>query len=719
MAKTTLKQHDITDCGATCLASISVHYKLEIPIARIRQYAGTDKKGTNVLGLIEAAQKLGFEAKGVRGDLESLFKIPKPAIAHIIVKERLQHYVVIYKVDKKYITIMDPGTGKVHKKTHEEFQKEWTGVLVLLLPDESFKKGNEKVSILKRFWFLLKPHKFVLFQALVGAIIYTLLGLSTSIYIQKITDHVLVGGNTKLLNLLSVIMLGLLFIQVLIGIFKDIFLIKTGQQIDARLILGYYKHLLKLPQQFFDTMRVGEIISRINDAVKIRVFINSTSLSLTVNFFIVIFSFALMFSYYWKLALIMLAIIPVYILIYWITNRLNKKTERKIMERSADLESQLVESLNAVGTIKRFGIEDFANIKTETRFISLLHIGYTSAMNSIFSGTSSQTVSRLFTIILLWSGTYFVIDQEITPGELMSFYAIIGYFTGPISSLIGANKSIQNALIAADRLFEIMDLEREESENKFKLTTDKIGDISFKNVKFRYGTRVEVFENFNLTISKGEITAIVGESGSGKSTLISLLQNMYPLQSGSISIGNIDLKYIENKSLRELVSVVPQKIDLFAGNVINNIAVGDFQPNMELILSICRSIGIIDFIESLPNGFNTYLGENGATLSGGQKQRIAIARALYKQPEILVLDEATSSLDSTSENYIQKTIQNLRQQNKTIIIIAHRLSTVVNADTIVVLKRGNVIEQGNHKVLFNKKGHYHNLWKQQIPVLNQ
>jgi ATP-binding cassette, subfamily C, bacteriocin exporter len=430
MAKITIKQHDITDCGAACLASISAHYKLEIPIARIRQYAGTDKKGTNVLGLIEAAQKLGFEAKGVRGDFDSLFKIPKPAIAHIIVREQLQHYVVIYEVDKKHVTIMDPGTGKIHKKTHEEFKKEWTGVLVLLLPDASFTKGNEKVSVLKRFWFLLKPHKFVLIQALVGAIIYTLLGLSTSIYIQKITDHVLVGGNTKLLNLLSIIMLGLLLLQVIIGVFKDVFIIKTGQQIDARLILGYYKHLLKLPQQFFDTMRVGEIISRINDAVKIRVFINSTSLSLTVNFFIVIFSFALMFSYYWKLAVIMLCIIPVYLIIYWITNQLNKKTERKIMERSADLESQLVESLNAVGTIKRFGLEDFANIKTETRFINLLHIGYTSALNSIFSGTSSQSISRLFTIILLWSGTYFVIDKEITPGELMSFYAIIGYFTG-------------------------------------------------------------------------------------------------------------------------------------------------------------------------------------------------------------------------------------------------------------------------------------------------
>ncbi len=719
MSKITIKQHDITDCGAACLASITAYYKLELPIARIRQYAGTDKKGTNVLGLIEAAQKLGFEAKGVRGEFDSLFKIPKPAIAHVIVKEQLQHYVVIYEATKSHIKVMNPGTGKLHKKTHKEFKKEWTGVLVLLLPDESFQKGNEKVSIIKRFWFLLKPHKFVLFQALVGAVIYTLLGLSTSIYIQKITDHVLVGGNTKLLNLLSVIMLILLVLQVLIGVFKNIFIIKTGQQIDARLILGYYKHLLKLPQQFFDTMRVGEIISRINDAVKIRAFINETSLTLTVNVFIVIFSFGLMFSYYWKLALIMLAIIPVYLIIYWITNRLNKKTERKIMERAADLESQLVESLNAVGTIKRFGLEDFANIKTETRFINLLHIGFTSALNSIFSGTSSQTTSQIFTIILLWSGTYFVIDQEITPGELLSFYAIIGYFTGPVASLITANKTIQNALIAADRLFEIMDLEREESENKLKLTADKIGDIEFKNVAFRYGTRVEVFKNFNLTFKKGEITAIVGESGSGKSTLISLLQNMYPLQSGNISIGGMDLQYIENHSLRKLVSVVPQKIDLFAGNVIENIAVGEFEPDMERILNICKSIGVLEFIETLPNGFNTYLGENGATLSGGQKQRLAIARALYKQPEILVLDEATSSLDSTSENYIQRTIKSLRKQHKTIVVIAHRLSTVVHADKIVVMEKGKVTEQGSHLELYKRKSQYYKLWEQQMPVLDK
>ncbi len=709
MAKTTVKQHDITDCGAACLASVAAHYQLQIPIARIRQYAGTDKKGTNILGLIEAAQKLGFDAKGVRGDFNSLFKIPKPAIAHIIVKDKLHHYVVVYKVSRTHITIMDPGTGKLEKRTHETFTKEWTGVLVLILPQDNFTPANLKISVFKRFWFLLKPHKYVLIQALIGAVVYTLLGFSTSIYIQKLTDFVLVSGNTKLLNLLSVIMVSLLLLHLFIGVYKDVFLIKTGQQIDARLILGYYKHLLKLPQQFFDTMRVGEIISRINDAVKIRVFINDISLNLTVNILIVVFSFGIMFLYYWKLALIMLLVIPLYALIYFITNKLNKKTERTIMERSADLESQLVESLNAVGTIKRFGLESFANIKTEVRFINLLKIGYKSALNSVFSGTSSTFISQLFTIILLWTGSYYVIEREITAGELMSFYAIIGFFTSPVSSLISANKQIQNALIAADRLFEIMDLEREESSNKIVLTETKLGDIEFKNVYFRYGTRVEMFKDFSFIIPKGKITAIVGESGSGKSTLMSLLQNIYPIQKGQITIGGLDLNYIDNNSLRNMVSVVPQKIDLFAGNVIENIAVGEFAPNMERIIEICKSIGILQFIESLPNGFTTYLGENGASLSGGQKQRIAIARALYKQPEVLVLDEATSSLDSKSENFVQKTIGNLRENKKTVIVIAHRLSTVINADLIAVLENGNVLEQGSHKELYSKKEYYYNL----------
>ncbi len=713
-----VKQHDITDCGAACLASIASHYKLDLPVARIRQLAGTDKKGTNVLGMVEAAEKLGFEAKGVKGPFESLFKIPKPAVAHLIVDNILQHYVVIYKVTNKYIEVMDPIDGQMHRKSHELFKKEWTGALVLLLPAEEFQSGNEKVSVQGRFWNLIRPHKSILIQALFGAIVYTILGLSTSVFVQKLVDFVLVDGNRNLLNLMSIGMIIILALQLFIGTAKTIFTLKTGQMIDAQLILGYYKHLLKLPQQFFDTMRVGEIISRINDAVKIRAFLNDVSINFLVNIFIVFFSFIMMFTYYWKLALIMLTVIPLYLLIYYITNKLNKKAQRKLMEDSAELESQLVESLNAIGTIKRFGLEGHANEKTETRFIKLLQTGFKSNINSVFSGTSSELVSRLLTIILLWVGAGYVLESKITPGELLSFYTLIGYFTGPVSSLIGMNRTVQDAVIAADRLFEIMDLERENDENQIDLTPDRIGDIHFENVSFRYGTRVTVFENLNLTIPKGKFTAIVGESGSGKSTLMSILQNIYPIQKGNVSIGKYDLKYIRNSSLRNVVSVVPQKIDLFAGNVIDNIAVGDYEPDMQRIIDIATQLGIIDFIETLPSGFQTYLGENGTTLSGGQRQRIAIARAIYSNPEILILDEATSSLDSASEQHVQRMIDLLKVQNKTVIVIAHRLSTLNNADKIIVLDKGLVVEEGTHnELLFNKKSAYANLWKLQAPQL--
>lgn len=714
--KTEVKQHDITDCGAACLASISAHYKLLLPIARIRQYACTDKKGTNVLGMIEAAQKLGFQAKGVKGKFESLLKIPMPAIAHVIIQERLHHYVVIYEVTDKHVVVMDPAFGKIEKKTHEAFQQIWSGVLILLLPEETFETGNTKESVMLRFWQLIQPHKSVMLQALFGALMYTVLGLSSSIYMQKIVDNVLVEGNRNLLNLLSVGMILILLLQLVIGSMKTFFALRTGQQIDAQLILGYYKHLMKLPQPFFDTMRVGEIISRINDAVKIRAFINDTALNLVVNVFIILFSFGMMFTYDWKLALIMMAIVPFYALNYWVVNRLNKKHQRKLMEKSAELESQLVESLNAMGTIKRFGLEGFANIKTETRFVKLLETIFISAKNSVWSGTTSELVSRLFTIILLWAGSGFVLDKELTPGELFSFYALIGYFTGPASSLIGANRVVQDALIAADRLFEILDLEREATANKIDLTPNMIRDIMFQDVSFRYGTRVQVFENFNLTISQGSITAIVGESGSGKSTLLSLLQNIYPLQNGKIYLGDYDINHISNHTLRQLVSVVPQQIDLFAGNVIENIAVGEYEPDMQRILDICHTLGISEFIEKLPNGFHSYLGENGANLSGGQKQRIAIARALYRNPEIIILDEATSSLDSLSEKAVQATIQHLREAGKTIIIIAHRLSTIMNADKIVVVQQGKVVEEGRHSLLLQCRGAYYDLWASQYLV---
>lgn len=712
-----IKQHDVTDCGAACIASIASHYKLVLPLSRIRQMASTDQKGTNVLGLLEALQKMGFEAKGVRGELSSLFQIPKPAIAHVIIKASLHHYVVIYETSRKFIEVMDPGDGEIHRYKHEEFRKIWTGVLVIMLPAGGFKEGNQKVSVASKFWELIRPHTGIMTQALVGAMVYTLIGLTTSIYVQKIVDYVLVDENRNLLNLMSVIMIVLLVLQMFTSSAKSIFTLRTGQLIDAQLILGYYKHLLRLPQQFFDTMRVGEIISRINDAVKIRTFINDVSINLAVNVFIVFFSFALMFTYYWKLALIVALIVPFYAVVFWISNTLNRKVEREVMERSADLESQLVESLNSVYTIKSFGLERFTNLKTEMQFVALLKAVYTSGMNGIFSSNAAEFFSRAFVVVLLWTGAVYVMDHVITPGELLSFYALAGFFTGPGASLIGMNKTVQHAVIAADRLFEIMDLEIERNENKIKISQEMAGDVIFRDVHFRYGSKTVVFQGLNVRFQRGKVSAVVGESGSGKSSLISILKNLYPIQSGSISIGDYDLRHVDTEALRNFVGIVPQRIDLFSGNVIENIAPGDPEPDMKKILSICSALGSLEFIERLPQGFSTCLGENGATLSGGQRQRLALARALYRDPEILILDEATSSLDSTAEQYVHQTVRFLKAKNKTVIIIAHRLSTILHADKIVVLQNGAIVEEGTHEHLVSNKKQYFKLWKQQTPAM--
>lgn len=709
-----VKQHDISDCGVACLASVAGHHKLNVPLARIRQFAGTDRRGTNVLGLLQAAHQLGFEAKGVRGDADSLNKIPRPAILHVVIKDR-HHFVVLYKCGGKHVLVMDPADGRMHRLGRDKLQTIWTGVMVLLVPGEVFIKGNRKIAAFNRFWSLLRPHRYILLQALAGALVYTLLGFSTSIYIQKLTDFVFIGGNTNLLNLLSVTMIVLLILQIIIASFKDVYLTRTGQLIDLRLILGYYRHLLKLPQRFFDGMQVGELLSRINDAIKIRAFINNVSLNLTVNLMIVVFSFSLMLAIYWPLALIMLIMVPAFTGLYLLVNFWNRKTERDVMEASAGVESQLVESLSGIKTLKYFGLEEYAGIQTETRFTGLLYKTYKSTLNHVFSGNTSYFISGLFTIILLWSGSYFVVSRAITPGQLMSFYAILGYFTAPVSGLISANRDMQNALIAADRLFEIMDLEREEDAPKPQLGYVLAGDIRFEGVSFSYGSGAYVLKDLDLIIPQGKITAILGESGSGKSTLANLLQKMYPIQKGQIRIGMTNLNSMPPGELRNQIGIVPQEIHLFSGSILENIAYGDPAPDAEAVAKLCSLLGMESFMDGLPNGLFTKLGENGTNLSGGQRQRLAIARALYRNPPVLILDEATSSLDSATEYQIQRALKRLRKSGKTIVQIAHRLGTVVYADKIVVLRNGKVLEEGNHEELFKAKSYYYNMWQRQMP----
>ncbi|MGY4198930.1 peptidase domain-containing ABC transporter [Bradyrhizobium sp. USDA 4520] len=706
-----LKQRDITDCGAVSLASVGAYYGCKLPLSRIRQYTSTDRSGTTVSGLLHAAQKLGFIAKGVKGDFNSLYKIPKPAIAHMIVKDVLHHFVVVQAIDARWVTVMDPAFGEVRKLSHEEFKAQWTGVLVLLVPADTFRRRDETTSPLIHFARLLAPHKAALAQALIGALVTTILGLSTAIYVQKIVDHVMPSDNRNLLNLLSVAMLMILITQTLINLLRSRIVLETGQKIDVCLILSYYNHILSLPQKFFDSMRMGEIVSRMNDAVKIRSFLNEVSITMFVNILVILFSFGLMFLYSWKIALVVTPLVPLYGLVFWTVNRLNRKRQRAIMENAADLSAQLVESLGAVSTIKAFGIENNACLKMETRFVKTLQSTYNAALISIVGDNASSFLSTLFTIVLMWFGTTLVLDQTITQGELLSCYALLGYITRPVANLIQTNKVMQDALVAADRLFEIFDLEAAR-DGKADLATSGLGDIRLENVTFRYGAQPRLFQDLSVTFRKGEITAVVGESGSGKSSLAALVQNIYPLESGRIRIGPYDLKEFSNVSLRRIVGVVPQSMDVFSGSVIENIALGEFEPEIARIMEICDQTGLREVIENWPGGFQAHLGENGVKLSGGEKQRLSLARALYRNPGIIILDEPTASLDSVAEATVHRLLENLRRSGKTVVVISHRLSTVRCADKIVVLDRGRIVAEGRHTDLLAESA-YTRLWQTQ------
>jgi ATP-binding cassette subfamily B protein len=685
------------------LTSAAEWYGLRVPIARVRQYARTDARGTTALGLVWAATRLGFNAKGVRCTPEGLATVPLPAIAHVV-REQRQHWVVLYRVGDKRVTLMDPATGRRERVLRARFEAEWSGVLVLLALASQL-ESEKGLSVVRRFWSLVEPHR---------AVVHTALGLSTSVYVQQLVDHVLADGNRNLLNLMSALMVTLLLAQAIIGVMKGLLVLHTGQRIDATLILGYHTHLLALPQRFYDGMRIGEITSRVGDAVKIRALINDVALELVVSTLVVLLSLAMLFAYSRTLALLVMAMVPLYAFIWGIANSRNRRTSRDLMERAAAVQSQLVESVTAIGTIKRFGLEAEIGFRAEARFVRLLRAVFRAARTTLLTTTATGLLSRMSIVMLLWVGATLVIDRQLTPGQLMSCYALLGYLTGPLATLVSANRTIQDALIAADRLFEVMDLEHDRTASRAAIARAEGGDVELDHVTFRYGARAPVLRDVTMRAARGTVTAIVGESGSGKSTIAALVQRVYAADEGRVRIGGIDVRHLSDDAMRTLVCAVPQRIDLLAGSVLDNIALGDAEPDLARATQAARSAGFLDVIDRLPASFDTELGENGATLSGGERQRLAIARALYRDPEILILDEATASLDAACVRRVQHMIRDRRARGRTILVIAHHLAMVAEADHIVVLRGGTVVEQGTHADLLGRAGAYRAMWETRI-----
>ena len=474
-----IKQHDITDCGAACLATICKQNGYKIGITKIREVAGTDKQGTNAYGVIKAAETLGFSAKGVKGNKEAFFsEFPLPCIAHVIVDGSLLHYVVIHKITKKQVIIADPGVGIV-KLTPEEFfgevhedgkqpKYQWSGVLVLLVKNETFKKGDETKGLFSRFFYLLIPQKKLLLHIFVASLIYTILGILGAFYFKELLDNVLPNGLKKTLMTLSIGVILLNVFKVLLNAFRSHLLLYLSQKLDIALLLGYYRHVLELPMNFFGTRKVGEIISRFNDAGKVRDAISGATLTIMIDTFMALAGAIILYMQNSKMFGITLIIVVLYIVIVISFNKWYERLNRKQMEDNASLTSYMVESLNGIQTIKAYNAERKAYRETEIKFVKLLKSEFNLAWVSNLQGSLKVFVELVGGIVILWVGGVSVINGEMTIGALIVFNSLLAYFLDPVKNLINLQPEMQTAIVAADRLGEILDLEAVKSELEYK-----------------------------------------------------------------------------------------------------------------------------------------------------------------------------------------------------------------------------------------------------------
>ncbi len=714
-----IKQYDIKDCGAACLATISRQYGLKMPITRIREIAGTDKQGTNAFGLIKAAEQLGFSAKGVKGNQGDLFsEFPLPAIAHVVVDGSLLHYVVIHKITKKQVIIADPAKGIV-KQTPDEFFKMWTGVLILMVPSQEFRKGDHTSGAFSRFMGMLLPQKRLLAGVFIASLLFTALGILGAFYFKFLLDEIVPYQLHTTLTWISIGVIALMIFKILLSAFRSYLLLLLSQKLDITLILGYYRHVVRLPMNFFDTRKTGEVLSRLMDASKVRDAISSAALTIMIDSLMVVAGGIILYLQNGFLFAVSALMIPLYALIVWGFHRSFEKLNRMQMEENALLTSYLVESINGIETVKAYHAEKRANLATEKKFVVLLRSIFRLGNMHNLQGALKGFVQAVGGIVILWIGAVQVLQGNLTLGQLITFNALLAYFLEPIQNLINLQSSLQTAMVAADRLAEIMDLDQETPPaDEKKMTPASLkGDIEFRNIEFRYGTRGLVLNNVNMQIRQGEKIALVGESGSGKTTLAKLLMRFYKSEKGDVLVGGNNIEDIQLEALRSRIAYIPQDTFFFNGTIRDNLSLGlNDQVSMDEIVDAAKLSQAHDFINHLALRYESMLEENASNLSGGQRQRLALARALLIKPDIMIMDEATSNLDSTTERAVSETIHRL--EGVTMLIIAHRLSTVMRCDRIFVMDKGVIVESGNHQSLIAQRGRYYELWKDQLPGID-
>lgn len=721
-----LHQHDSTDCGPTCLRIISSYYGKDFPLEYLREQSYIGKDGVSLLNTKVVAEQLGFETLSIKSDLQTLVEEqPLPCILHW----NQNHFVVLYKIKKRLFTdrnsfyLADPAHGKA-VLSEQEFKKAWLsddkkGVALLLQPTEEFYQNKENIASSKGFSFLWKyihPSR----QRLSGLIFFTFLAGVISMTFPFITQYIMDKGiKPKDISFVTVLLFaqfGLLLGQALSNLVRNWLLLKINTEISIKIISDFLAKLTRLSVRFFDSKSVGDINQRINDHERIESFLTQNLVSTLFGIFNFLLFSGILIYYNYLFFLLFLA--GSVLSVVWILLFLNKRKaidyqRFQIQQQNQDI---LFEVITGMQEIKLNNAETLKVNEWESVQQKLYRINLKGLNLEQWQEIGSFTITQIKNVLLLFLAAKQVIHGEITIGIMMSISYIVGQMNAPLDQLISFFKQGQDARISLDRMSEIHNYKNEENEKQQALSNAS-NNIVFQNVSFQYEGKYSpyVLKNIQLEIPQGKVTAIVGASGSGKTTLLKLLLKFYDATEGNIFIGSQNIDDIHPHSWREYCGTVMQDGFVFSDTIERNIVLSEFTPDSNKLINACKTANIYDFIQSLPLGFSTKIGGTGLGLSIGQKQRILIARAVYKNPDFLFFDEATSALDANNEKEITDNLNHFFE-NKTVVIVAHRLSTVKHADQIVVLHQGEITEIGTHQELTQKRGHYYHLVKNQLEL---
>ena len=723
-------QHDAMDCGPTCLRMVAKHYGKHYNVQTLRERSHITREGVSMLGISRAAESIGFRTMGVKIGFEQLRdEAPLPAIVHW----NQVHFVVVYRISGKKgqekVHVSDPAGGLV-TFNREEFVRCWAstqegeekrGVALLLEPSPDFYATADEKPNKKSFGFLfsyLRPYRKLIVQLFLGLLLGSLLQLLFPFLTQSIVDHGIGNRNISFIYLVLIAQLVLTLSRVTVEFIRGWILLHLGTRINISLISDFLIKLMRLPMRFFDTKMTGDLMQRIGDHKRIESFLTGTTLTVLFSLVNLVIFGAVLFYYNWQIFVLFLVGSILYAAWVWLFLRKRAELDHRRFAQMAANQSSVIQLIQGMQEIKLNGCEQQKRWEWEGIQARLFRVGVKGLALSQYQQSGAVLINEVKNILITIIAAKSVVDGNMTLGMMLAVQYIIGQLNSPIEQLINFFNLTQDAKISLERLGEIH--LRDDEENSETSTITDIpnnADLEIGNLSFRYeGPDSElVLNNVSINIPAGKQTAIVGTSGSGKTTLVKLLLGFYPATSGEIRLGGTNLDAYSLRSWREDCGVVMQDGFIFSDTIARNIAPGEENIDKKRLLEAAKVANIADFIASLPLGYNTKIGGEGHGLSQGQKQRVLIARAVYKNPKFIFFDEATNALDANNERII---IENLKDfyKGRTVVVVAHRLSTVKDADQIVVIEKGEIVEVGTHTELSKRKGAYWTLVKNQLEL---